>query len=158
MRVTIVKLPRMEKTEIENFIRNQSLCRIAFRGDQYPYVVPFQYVLINNSLYFHFTDYGRKIQLLEKDKRVCVEIESYTPDLSEYKFAVLEGSLQLVDDPKERKRAIMKMATIGKEKLSINFLTAHGLKKEEGWDSLSPEKPLTIIKLVDVERIIGLKS
>jgi hypothetical protein len=67
------------------------LCRIAFKGNKYPYMAPFQYVFMDGSIYFHFTDYGRKMRLLEKDKRVCVEIEKYKPDLSEYKFIVLRA-------------------------------------------------------------------
>ncbi len=153
-----VKLPKMDRREIKNFIKEQMLCRIAFKGDEYPYMAPFQYVFMNDALYFHFTDYGKKIKLLKQDERVCVEIESYLPDLSEYKFVVLRGSLKIVEDPNERKYAIEKMAEIGKESISKNFLSAHGLKKEEGWDSLSFNKPLTIIKLEDVVEVIGLKS
>ncbi len=153
-----VKLPKMDEQEINSFLKEQKLCRIAFKGDEYPYMAPFQYVLINNILYFHFTDYGKKMKLLKQDERVCVEIESYKPDLSEYKFVVLRGSLKVVEDSNERDDAIGKMAEIGKESISENFLSAHGLRKEEGWDSLSSDKPLKIIKLDNVVESIGLKS
>jgi len=153
-----VKLPRMIKHEIDSLIKGQILCRIAFKGDTHPYMAPFQYVFMNGSLYFHFTDYGKKIKLLDQDRRVCVEIESYRPDLSEYKFVVLRGSLKIVEDPDERKDVIDKMVEIGKEKISRNFLSAHGLRKEEGWDSFGSDKSLTIIKLEDVVETVGLKS
>jgi nitroimidazol reductase NimA-like FMN-containing flavoprotein (pyridoxamine 5'-phosphate oxidase superfamily) len=153
-----VKLPKMDENEINNFIKKQKLCRIAFKGDEYPYMAPFQYIFMNDTLYFHFTDYGRKIKLFKQDERVCVEIESYQPDLSEYRFVVLRGSLKVVEDPTERKDAIEKMAEIGKESISKNFLSAHGLRKEEGWDSLSSDKPLKIIKLDNIVEAIGLKS
>jgi len=78
----------MEKLEIEKLLREQMVCRIAFKGNEYPYMAPFQYVAMDGFLYFHFTDYGKKMRLLEKDKRVCVEIEKYRPDLSEYNFVV----------------------------------------------------------------------
>jgi nitroimidazol reductase NimA-like FMN-containing flavoprotein (pyridoxamine 5'-phosphate oxidase superfamily) len=58
--VTLVKLPKMDKSEIERLLQEQMLCRIAFKGDEYPYMAPFQYVLMGGSLYFHFTDYGKK--------------------------------------------------------------------------------------------------
>ena len=134
------------------------LCRISFKGDEYPYMAPFQYVLMDGSIYFHFTDYGRKIRLLEKDKRVCVEIEEYRPDLSEYSFVVLRGTLKVVSDPQERAMVIRRMAEEGEQKLSPNFLAAHGFKKEEGWSSFTPEKPLVIVKLENVTQEIGLKS
>jgi nitroimidazol reductase NimA-like FMN-containing flavoprotein (pyridoxamine 5'-phosphate oxidase superfamily) len=148
----------MEKHEINQLIREQMLCRIAFKGDEYPYMAPFQYVLMNGSIYFHFTDYGKKMRLLEKDKRVCVEIEEYRQDLSEYSFVVLRGILKVVTDPYERVTIIRRMAKEGEQKLSPNFLAAHGFKKEEGWSSFTPEKPLVIVKLENVTQEIGLKS
>jgi nitroimidazol reductase NimA-like FMN-containing flavoprotein (pyridoxamine 5'-phosphate oxidase superfamily) len=156
--LTIFKLPKMGREEIEKLVQEQILCRIAFRGDKYPYMAPFQYVFINRSLYFHFTDYGKKMRLLEEDSRVCVEIESYRPDLSEYNFVVLRGRLKVVIDPQERANVIRRMAEEGKQKLSPNFLAAHGFKKDEGWASFTPEKPMVIVELVEVVQEIGLKS
>ena len=156
--VTVVRLPKMEKSEIEKLLEEQMLCRIAFRGDKYPYMAPFQYVLMDGSLYFHFTDYGKKMRLLGKDKRVCVEIEKYRPDLSEYNFVVLRGELEVVRDPQERAKVINKIAEEGKQNLSTNFLAAHGFKKEEGWSSFTPERPMVIVKLKEVAEEIGLKS
>jgi nitroimidazol reductase NimA-like FMN-containing flavoprotein (pyridoxamine 5'-phosphate oxidase superfamily) len=153
-----VKLPKMKEDEIKKLIKEQMLCRIAFKGKNYPYMAPFQYVYMNDTLYFHFTDYGRKMKFLEKDKRVCVEIEKYQPDMSEYNFVVLRGSIEIVNDAQERSRVIKKMAEDGKRKLSQNFLAAHGFKKEEGWSALSPEKPLVIVKLTEIVEEIGLKS
>jgi len=156
--LTIVKLPKMEKLEIEKLLREQMLCRIAFKGNEYPYMAPFQYVVMNGSLYFHFTDYGKKMRLLEKDKRVCVEIEKYRPDLSEYNFVVLRGMLEVVKDPQERAEVIRKMAEDGKQRLSTNFLAAHGFKKDEGWSSFTPEKPVIIVRLKETIEKMGLKS
>ena len=156
--LALVKLPKMDKSEIEKLIQEQMLCRIAFKGDKYPYMAPFQYVFMNGSLYFHFTDYGKKMKLLEMDKRVCVEIEKYNPDLSEYNFVVLRGTLKIVTDPQERSEAIKRIAEKGKQKLSKNFLPAHGLKKEEGWSSFTPDKPLVMVKLEEISEEIGLKS
>jgi len=148
----------MEKHEIDQLIREQMLCRMAFKGAEYPYMAPFQYVFMNGSLYFHFTDYGRKMKVIERDNRVCVEIEKFRPDMSKYNFVVLKGKLKTVTDPLERAKAIKRMAEEGKQKISPNFLAAHGFKKEEGWASFSPEKPLVILKLEEITEEIGLKS
>jgi hypothetical protein len=147
----------MEKREIEKLIKEQFICRIAFKGDKYPYMAPFQYVYYKGSLYFHFTDYGKKMKLIEKDNHVCVEIEKYQPDLSEYNFIVLRGALKVVKGP-ERAEAIERMAEYGKEKLSRKFLAAHGFGKDEAWSSFTPEKPLVIVKLEKVVQEIGLRS
>jgi len=148
----------MEKQEIEDLISEQLLCRIAFKGEMYPYMAPFQYAYMKGTLYFHFTDYGKKMKLLGKDKHVCVEIEKYLPDMSKYNFVVLRGKLTIVTDPEERAEVIRRMATEGEEKLSTNFLAAHGFKIEEGWSSLDPEKPMVIVRLDDISEEIGIKS
>ena len=153
------KLPRMSEQEIDELIEEQMLCRIAFQGKKAPYIAPFQYAWVNRQLYFHFTKYGKKIGFLEEGNLVCVEIEKYTKDLKEYKFVTLTGELKTVTEPRERARAIKKLVETAKNRgLSENFLAAHGFAKENGWDSLTPEKPITVIKLENIIERSGLKS
>ncbi len=148
----------MNDKEIDQLIREQTLCRIAFKGADYPYMAPFQYVYMNDTLYFHFTDYGRKMNLLEKDNRVCVEIECYTKNLSQYQFVVLSGKLETVNDRHERAKVVRKMAEEGRRRLSKKFLAAHGFKPEQGWPSLTRNKLLVIVRLSEVTERLGLKS
>ena len=153
------KLPRMNEIEINQLLEEQILCRIAFCGRQAPFIALFQYALVGDQLYFHFTNYGKKIELLSEDKPVCVEIEKYAPDLSEYRFVTLKGKLRIVSDLAERAIAIEKIVdTARKRLLSENFILAHGFPKEKGWGFLTPEKPLLIVKLDSVTEKIGLKS
>ncbi|TRO46912.1 pyridoxamine 5'-phosphate oxidase family protein [Candidatus Bathyarchaeota archaeon] len=154
-----VKLPRMSKAEIDQLLTEQLLCRIAFGGKLAPYIAPFQYVFISGVLYFHFTDYGKKMSLLEEGNPVCVEIEQYTPDLSEYCFVVLIGKLHIVEDLQEKVEVISQMVEAAEAKgLSTNFLPAHGVPKDAGWSVLNTENPLVVVRLVDVTKIVGLKS
>ena len=154
-----VKLPRMSKAEIDQVLHEQFLCRIAFRGKLTPYIAPFQYVFIEETLYFHFTDYGKKMGLLEEDNYVCVEIERYKPNLSEYSFVVLVGKLQVVTDLQEKAKAIAEMVKDAESKgVSTNFLPAHGVPSVASWSALKAEKPIIVVKLVDVTETVGLKS
>jgi uncharacterized protein len=156
--VTKVKMPKMKENEIEKLVNEQFLCRIAFKGDLQPYIAPFQYVVVDGALYFHFTDYGKKMSFFKQETPVCVEIERYTPNLSKYQFVVLTGKLRLVEDPDERKMAIEKMADAGRQRLSPNFLVAHGFSPGSVWGDFSEEKPILIIKLDEVTEKTGLKS
>ncbi len=157
--MAIFKLPKMTKHEMWKLIRRQRLCRIGFKGAEYPYIAPFQYAVLDDILYFHFTDYGKKMKLIENDKRVCVEIEEYKEDLSQYSFIVLGGTLKIVTEIQERAKALQKLADDGRQNLSANFLPAHGFKKEEGWHSITPSNnSLVIIKLENITQEIGLKS
>lgn len=151
------KLPWMSEREINELLDKQLMCRIAFNGDDFPYLIPFRYIRLKDSLYFHFTNYGKKMRLLNKDNRVCVQIESYTPDLSSYNFVSLRGSLERVKAKKEKKRAIDKFVQTGKAGISTKFLAAHGFDPEEGWSALERED-LSIMKLVDIVERVGLKG
>lgn len=149
----------MSKTEIDSLISEQFLCRIAFGGKLAPYIAVFQYVFTNRYMYFHFTDYGKKMGLLEENVPVCVEVEKYVPDLSAYSFVVLTGKLQVVTDPKEKADAATKMANAAQaHNLSTNFLHAHGFPKTETWNKLASDESLVIVKLVGVTELSGLKS
>ena len=85
----VVKIPYLGKSECEKLIFDEYVCRIAFKGDKYPYIAPFIYVCDGEYLYFLSTNYGKKIQYFRENPCVAVEIEKKSPDLSEYKFVVL---------------------------------------------------------------------
>ena len=152
------KLPNMTREEIEDLLDSESICRIAFRGDEYPYMAPFQYVRCGGALYFHFTNYGRKMRLLEADSNVCVGVERLKPDLSEYRFVALSGTLERVYDPQERSEALGLLSEAGRKGLSRNFLAAHGFDAEESWSALSDDAPLVVFKLARLTDVVGLRS
>lgn len=155
--MTPIKLPKMDEDEIKSSIEKKNLCRIAFIDDEYPYISPFQYVLYDNSLYFHFTDYGKKKEILSKNTNVCVSIEDFSPDLSKYHFISIQGRLKLVEEPSEKVEVMKRMINNAKKIYSTKFLTAHGFEKDSGWDSFQTED-LLIYKLEEVRSRIGLKS
>jgi nitroimidazol reductase NimA-like FMN-containing flavoprotein (pyridoxamine 5'-phosphate oxidase superfamily) len=151
------KLAKMTETEILELITKQHLCRIAFTDNAYPYVSPFQYVVHNYTLYFHFTDYGKKMEFLKKDTPVCIEVENYTNDFGKFAFVILQGKLQGVDDPEERKSVIEKLSLEGKKNFSDSFLLAHGLTVGSKWSDLNI-KASVIVKLHPIVTKKGLKS
>ena len=151
------KLPKMSSSEIDELVSKQNMCRIAFNGDDYPYLAPFRYVRIGGTLYFHFTDYGKKMRLIEQDDRACVQIETYQPDLSQYNFISYRGHLKKVEDDKEREKAIILFRETGKNSISQKFLAAHGFNPDDGWDVFKGDD-LVILKLVDIVEKVGLKS
>ncbi len=157
MNMSVVKLPWMSGVEVDNLIGTQNICRIAFKGDDYPYLAPFRYVFMGGALYFHFTNYGKKMRFLKQDDRCCVQIERYLPDLSSYSFVSLRGRLEEVTDPEERKKAVGLFRESGRT-LSTRFLAAHGLEPRDGWGAFTADKDLVIVKLVDIVEKVGLKN
>lgn len=153
----IVKLPKMTEEEIKKAINAQDLCRIAFIDDKYPYISPFQYVLFEENLYFHFTDYGKKKRILTKNPNVCVSIEKFEEDLSSYYFISMQGKLELVEDDNLKEKVMNHMSKSAKMKYSKNFLSVHGFKKSEGWDVFTAKEQL-IYRFKPIGPPIGLKS
>ena len=127
----------MSKEEITKAIQSQSICRIAFIENDYPYISPFQYIHLNNTLYFHFTDYGKKKKILQENQNVCISIEDFEPDLSKYYFISMQGRLELVQDTIEISEVLESMRSNAKEKFSTSFLTAHGFDKNKGWGAFT---------------------
>ncbi|MFX0049092.1 MAG: pyridoxamine 5'-phosphate oxidase family protein [Candidatus Hermodarchaeota archaeon] len=147
----------MTEKEIKTALSNENLCRIAFIEENYPYICPFQYVYVNEQLFFHFTNYGKKINIINKNKNVCVSIEKFNADLSSYYFISIQGKLVKINNKKLIKEVRNKIVENAKRQFSVNFLLAHGFKTEGGWDSLNNEN-LLIFKLEESGDRIGLKS
>lgn len=67
--------------EIVEMLDEFDVVRIGIGGDQFPYVVPmsFGYEIIEGKIviYFHGAKIGKKVDLLDKCKKVCVEADEF---------------------------------------------------------------------------------
>ena len=159
MFVELVKIPHMDKTEYDQLIREGHISRIAFKGDEFPYIAPFLYVFDGNFIYFLSTKYGKKIQLVKQSPNVAVEIEKFSSDLANYTFVTLQGRLKQIDDVAEDMAIRKKFVELIKNRnLSKNIVAALGHSPEEPIESIVTEKRSIIWKLVRVEDIVGLKN
>jgi uncharacterized protein len=61
--------------EIATIMRKSLVCRVALVDGDGPYIVPVNFVMRNNHLYFHSAVKGKKIAILEKNNRVCFEVD-----------------------------------------------------------------------------------
>jgi len=92
-------LPNMTHREMDDLLKSQLLCRITFHDEPYPYMLPMEYYYFGDTIYFHFTMTGRKIELMSKNPNVTVEIDWYDDMLTDYKSVILRGRLVPVDNP-----------------------------------------------------------
>ena len=157
----IFKMPRMDKSEYDMLIDEEFICRIAFKGERHPYIAPFLYVFDGKFLYFLSTKYGKKVQHFLQNPLVTVEIEKYTPDLSNFAFVAIPGRLEEVQNPEDRCIVRQKFVNLIKNKnLSSNVLSAFGHSPSEPIDALLTEERNNVWKLagVNVRNILGLKQ
>ncbi len=64
-----------ERVEIDAIIRRCQVCRIGLSDDGQPYVVPVCFGYDGSTLYFHCAEEGRKLEVLARNSRVCVEFD-----------------------------------------------------------------------------------
>ena len=155
----LVKIPRMEKQEYDQLIADSYISRIAFTGDQYPYIAPFLYVFDGKFMYFLSTKYGYKIRHFRNNPHVSVEVERYSPDLSSYTFVTLSGRLVEVEAANEKKAVRESFVRLIKDKkLSNRILAALGHSPDDPLNSLVEEDRSHVWKLTDVKEIVALKN
>jgi len=155
----IEKMPRMKKAEYDEIINGQYICRIAFKGEQHPYIVPFLYVFDGKYMYFLSTKYGKKVEYFHQNPYVSVEVESYSSDLSNFSFVSLFGRLMAVVDA-EVKQSVREMflQLIKTKRLSANVLSALGHSPKDPFESILNEGKNSVWKLTGVKEILGLKN
>ena len=156
----IFKMPSMEKSEYETLIEEEYICRIAFKGESHPYIAPFLYIFDGKFMYFLSTKYGKKLQHFKQNPSVTVEVEKYTPDLSNFAFVALSGRLEEVQDQETKSIVRQKFVDmIRRRNLSSNVLSAFGHLPDEPIDALLTEERNNVWKLtgVNVRDILGLK-
>lgn len=158
MVLNVLKIPFMSKEEYDTFISKQHLSRIAFKGE-YPYIAPFLYVFDGDFIYFLSTKYGKKMELLQQNPQVAVEIEHYETDMSTYCFVTLRGKINEVDGEGEKlKIRKMFINMIQDKDLSHNMLEALGHSPDDPLESLLKEERSFVWKLTDVKEIVALKN
>ena len=157
----VFKMPRMAKSEYDRLVKDQYICRIAFKGDLYPHIAPFLYVFDGRFMYFLSSNYGRKIQYFQDNPLVTVEIEHYSPDLAHFSFVSLPGRLvEVVEGEKKREVRERFVGLIKTRRLSPNVLSALGHSPEEPVEALLQGEKNSVWKLTEVrvEEIMGLKG
>jgi nitroimidazol reductase NimA-like FMN-containing flavoprotein (pyridoxamine 5'-phosphate oxidase superfamily) len=154
-----VKIPKMQKTEYDALIERQCVSRISFGACEHPYIAPFMYVFDGKYLYFLSTKYGRKIEYFKSNPNVSVEIEEYAPDLSSFTFVSLQGFLEEVQAPAQKKKVRkLFVEMIKNRKLSPHVLTALGHNHDDRPDVIVREERSLVWKLVGVKDIVALKN
>jgi nitroimidazol reductase NimA-like FMN-containing flavoprotein (pyridoxamine 5'-phosphate oxidase superfamily) len=155
----IVRIPRMQKQEYDRLIEENHVCRIAFQGEDGPYIAPFMYTFDGRYLYFLSTKYGKKIALFQKNPSVAVEIERYAPDLSSYTFITLRGRLEEIGGAGAKKSIREGFARmIRSRNLSPRIMAALGHDPMDPPEALARGDRTMVWKLTGVREIVALKN
>lgn len=104
-----------DEAGIQEILEKELVCRLGLYDGQYPYVVPMNYGYRDGRLYFHCAAEGRKIDMLKKNDRVCIEVDidsrivrGDTPCrwAAKYRSVIGFGRARIVDDDKAKKAGL----------------------------------------------------
>jgi nitroimidazol reductase NimA-like FMN-containing flavoprotein (pyridoxamine 5'-phosphate oxidase superfamily) len=65
-----------DRDEMETVIKAANVCRMAMCDGRFPYVVPLCFGYAADTFYFHCAAEGRKLEILEQNPDVCLELEA----------------------------------------------------------------------------------
>ena len=99
------------------------------------------------------------MEYFKNNPKVSVEIEEYTSDLSMFTFVSLQGFLEEVQDPLQKKKIREKFVDMIRDKaLSKSILSAFGHTTSEPPEVIVHEERSVVWKLVGVKDIVALKN
>lgn len=64
-----------DRIEITKLLDRTTVCRIAMCDGGKPYIVPVNFAVEKNRLYFHSAKTGKKINILRNNPQVCFEVD-----------------------------------------------------------------------------------
>lgn len=100
---------------IEEILSGGEVCRIAMIDNDRPYIVPLNYGYKNNTIYFHSSRLGKKIDLLKLNNKVCFEIELQSQIVksdnpcdwsTKYRSVIGYGTIDFVEDPDKKREGL----------------------------------------------------
>jgi nitroimidazol reductase NimA-like FMN-containing flavoprotein (pyridoxamine 5'-phosphate oxidase superfamily) len=141
-----------DRAEIESIIEKADICQIALSDNNQPYVFPVCFGHENNSIFFHSALEGKKIDIIQKNPRVCFQIHTDTELIAaekgcdwsiRFRSVTGFGKAELIDELEAKKRA-------------INIVLRHYSKKNHKISPESLEK--TALIQIKIESMTGKKS
>ena len=102
-RVTLQSRAITSREKIDRFIMESDVVRLGMISDGEPYVVPLNFVYMDNTVYFHCSSRGRKHEVLANRCRVCLEFDLMHGISSEkadtfYTSVIAWGNAEIIRD------------------------------------------------------------
>jgi len=104
-----------DRSEMEEFIRQNRVCRLAMVDQDKPYVVPMSFGFDWPCIYFHSALEGRKINVIQQNSNICFEFDELIKINKDkeacqwgmdFKSVIGEGNAVLVEDINEKIHAL----------------------------------------------------
>ena len=105
----------VDKEIMESIVQKAIVCRIALSDNNMPYLIPVNFGYKDNVLYFHSATEGKKIEILKKNNKVCIEVDINHKIIAHekpcsfgmrYNSVIGFGTASFIDDMEKKKDAL----------------------------------------------------
>jgi nitroimidazol reductase NimA-like FMN-containing flavoprotein (pyridoxamine 5'-phosphate oxidase superfamily) len=105
----------VDRAELETVISEARVCRMGLCDGGIPYIVPLCFGYAADTFYFHCAAEGRKLEILERNPEVCLELEAEValkPGAKAcdwgmtYRSVIGLGRAERVEAPESKRRAL----------------------------------------------------
>jgi len=100
---------------MEAILSEAPVCRVAFSDGSEPYCVPLCFGYADNTIWFHSGPGGKKIDLIGKNPRCCVEVDACEGPIRDknpctwemrYRSVICTGTAHIVHDLTEKRKGL----------------------------------------------------
>ncbi len=100
---------------VDAVIRESRVCRLGMVDGDIPYVVPLSFGYDGRHLFFHSAKKGRKMELLRRNSRVCLEFDIVDRVVEaeeacgwsiRYRSVIAEGRAEILEGFEEKRAAL----------------------------------------------------
>ncbi|MEW5816689.1 MAG: pyridoxamine 5'-phosphate oxidase family protein [Spirochaetota bacterium] len=104
---------------ISKLLTEEPVCRLALSDNNDPYIVPMNFAFHEGRIYLHSAPEGRKLDILKKNNRVCLEIDTNDGVIPgrkpcsfgfAYSSVILFGKASIINDLNEKRSALRLLA------------------------------------------------
>ena len=141
----------IDRSEIDAILHAGRVMRIALVDGDRPFIVPVFYAYDGQALYFHSAQKGSKIEILERNPNICIEVgldhgviedEKACDFEARHRTVIGHGKARFVTDPDEKLRAL--------DRIVARFT-------DRKFEYPAPNLAMTIVVRIDIEVFKGKK-
>ena len=153
-----------DEERIWEILRSAVVCRVAFCGEGWPYIIPMNFGCLDRKLYFHCASEGTKLDLLKANPNVCFEVDvnvEIVPGAEacswsvRYRSVIGLGQISIVEELAEKRAGLKALLA-----QSSGLAQSGGLAQHSNADIEIPQhvSEATVILRVDIESLTGKES
>ena len=100
-------ITQLSSRETHELLNQQRFGRLGCSLDGEPYVVPVNYLMVEENIYIHSLA-GHKINILRANPRACLQVDDIRDEFN-WRSVIATGAYEELTDPEERERMLNRL-------------------------------------------------